>query len=487
MRDAIGRKWVKWYPHFTTVRVGILVVNFYERCVDMEIKVCDALCGSGKTSACIRMMNEDTDKHFIFVTQFLSEVDRIVRGCPERHFIAPDGGLGTGKTKLNDLRGLIDSGQNIATTHALFVCCTDEIKRLITERRYVLVLDETVDIMKMSNLKSCDVNMLSRANIVKNDDGVVRWIDDTYELENKNGDGVFSEEVRLSKSKNLLSHDDVMYYWSLPPELFGCFESVYVLTYLFRAQLLRCFLEMYNLPYDYIGVKKDGDRYCFCPVEQMNRARELRDKIHILDHQKLNAAGANRNDLSYSAYCLSDYGERNNLANRMRKNLINLFRNVFHAPSDQIMWTSFKENRAAISDKGYASGFVPYNKRASNEYSGRRYLAYCVNNFLRPWESRYYAEHGVEMDNDAYALSFLIQWIFRSAIRNGEEVWVYIPSARMRTLLRMWLDNLAEGRDLEPMKYKTPRRGYYQKKAKKEAYMPHGEIKKTRKGMAENE
>ena len=82
MRDAIGRKWVKWYPHFTTVRVGILVVNFYERCVDMEIKICDALCGSGKTSACIRMMNEDTDKHFIFVTQFLSEVDRIVRGCP---------------------------------------------------------------------------------------------------------------------------------------------------------------------------------------------------------------------------------------------------------------------------------------------------------------------------------------------------------------------------------------------------------------------
>ena len=454
----------------------------------MQIKVCDALCGSGKTSACIRMMNEDTDNHFIFVTQFLSEVDRIVNNCPERHFVAPDGGLGTGKTKLNDLRGLIDSGQNIATTHALFVCCTDEIKRLITERRYVLVLDETVDIMKMSNLKSCDVNMLSRANIVKNDDGVVRWVDDAYELENKNGDGMFSEEVRLSKSKNLLSHDDVMYYWSLPPELFGCFESVYILTYLFRAQLLRCFLEMYQLPYEYIGVKKENGRYTFCKCGEMNRAIDLRDKIHILDHQKLNAIGAGRNSLSYSSYCLQSADKRFGLTDRMRKNLVNLFRNVFHAQSEQIMWTAFKDNRSEIEAKGFAGGFVPYNKRASNEYSGRHYLAYCINNFLRPWEANYYIEHGVEMDNDAYALSFLIQWIFRSAIRNGEEIWVYIPSVRMRTLLRMWLDNLAEGKDLEPVSYITPRKNYYEKKKqKKKSDIPYSKIKKTRKEMTENE
>lgn len=452
----------------------------------MNIKVCDALCGSGKTSACIRMMNEDTDKRFIFVTQFLSEVERIMRNCQERNFVAPEGGIGTGKTKITDLKSIIERGENIATTHALFVCCTDEIKTLITERHYVLVLDETVDIMRISDLKPCDINMLSRANIVQSDGEIVRWVDEAYEHENTNGDGLFSEAVLLSKSKNLLNHDDTMYYWSLPPELFGCFDSVYVLTYLFRAQLLRCFFEMYDLPYEYIGVKRDGERYCFCPPEEMNRTRELRDKIHILEHKKLNAIGSNRNDLSYSAYSTNSDKLGYDLKDRVRKNLINLFRNVFHAPSDQIMWTSFKENRAAISDKGYASGFVPYNKRASNEYSNRRYLAYCVNNFLRPWEARYYAEHGVDIDNDAYALSFLIQWIFRSAIRNGEEIWVYIPSARMRTLLKMWLDNLAEGRDLEPVKYKTPRKCYYQKRTKKAPDMPYSKLKKMRKEMDEN-
>ena len=429
----------------------------------MSIKVCDALCGSGKTSACIRMMNEESDRRFIFVTQFLSEVDRILHSCASRGFVTPDGGLEAGKAKMTDLRELLSRGENIATTHALFVCCPDEVKHLIKEKHYTLVLDETVDIMRVSEFKPCDVNMLARANVIEDDNGVIKWVDEQYEQQDKNGDGVFSEAVRLSKSKNLLSHNDQFYYWSLPPELFECFEDVYVLTYMFYAQLLKCFFEMYGLPYEYIGVKKDGDRYVFCPPGEMNRARELRDKIHILEHKKLNSIGSRRTDLSFSSYD-NKSKDKVDFLEKLRKNLINLFRNVFHASSKDIMWTTFKEFRAALSSRGYASGFVSYNKRASNDYSDRHYLAYCVNNFLRPWEARYYAEHGAKIDNDAYGLSFLVQWIFRSAVRNGEEVWVYIPSIRMRSLLKQWLSNLAEGNDLEPVAYKSPRQGNHSKK-----------------------
>lgn len=429
----------------------------------MSIKVCDALCGSGKTSACIRMMNEESDRRFIFVTQFLSEVDRILHSCASRGFVTPDGGLEAGKAKMTDLRELLSRGENIATTHALFVCCPDEVKYLIKEKHYTLVLDETVDIMRVSEFKPCDVNMLARANVIEDDNGVIKWVDEQYEQQDKNGDGVFSEAVRLSKSKNLLSHNDQFYYWSLPPELFECFEDVYVLTYMFYAQLLKCFFEMYGLPYEYIGVKKDGDRYVFCPPGEMNRARELRDKIHILEHKKLNSIGSRRTDLSFSSYD-NKSKDKVDFLEKLRKNLINLFRNVFHASSKDIMWTTFKEFRAALSSRGYASGFVSYNKRASNDYSDRHYLAYCVNNFLRPWEAQYYAEHGAKIDNDAYGLSFLVQWIFRSAVRNGEEVWVYIPSIRMRSLLKQWLSNLAEGNDLEPVAYKSPRQGNHSKK-----------------------
>ncbi|MFF5400921.1 hypothetical protein ACFY5J_26965 [Peribacillus butanolivorans] len=61
----------------------------------MTIKVIDAICGAGKTSYAIQMINErankvgfgddepySSDKKFIYVTPFLSEVKRI----KERHY-----------------------------------------------------------------------------------------------------------------------------------------------------------------------------------------------------------------------------------------------------------------------------------------------------------------------------------------------------------------------------------------------------------------
>ena len=33
----------------------------------------------------------------------------------------------------------------------------------------------------------------------------------------------------------------------------------------------------------------------------------------------------------------------------------------------------------------------------------------------------------------------MLQFIWRSAIRDGKEIWIYIPSIRMRTLLKKWI------------------------------------------------
>lgn len=419
----------------------------------MSIKICDALCGSGKTSACIRMMNEDAGSKFIFVTQFLSEVDRIKAACSSKGFVSPDNDPEARKTKLADIKRLLREGCNIATTHALFLSCTDEIKDLVRDQHYVLVLDETVDLFHMSGLKTCDMNMLIHSKIVEEEEGSIRWVYEEYEKEDYDGEGKFSHEVLLSKSKNLLKFGDEYFFWMLPPELFECFHDVYILTYLFHAQLLRCFFEVYEIAYEFVGVRFTEGEYRFCDPGEMDRRRDLRNKIHILEHDKLNEVGDLRSDLSVSSYALRKHREGEGLAERIRKNLVNVFRNVYHAPSDQIMWTVFKDFKGAVAAKGFTNSFVPYNKRASNEYSNRRYLAYCVNNFLRPWEVRYYKEHGVFVDQDSYALSILVQWVFRSAIRNGEEVWLYVPSARMRSLLKQWLENLAEGRDLDPVVY----------------------------------
>jgi hypothetical protein len=43
------------------------------------------------------------------------------------------------------------------------------------------------------------------------------------------------------------------------------------------------------------------------------------------------------------------------------------------------------------------------------------------------------------MSEDIYALSEMIQVLWRTAIRNDEPVMFYIPSERMRGLFHLWL------------------------------------------------
>ena len=85
------------------------------------------------------------------------------------------------------------------------------------------------------------------------------------------------------------------------------------------------------------------------------------------------------------------------------------------------------------------STFVACSIKATNKYSDRHLCLYCVNRFLQPQIADFYEKRGFPIDEDVYALSEMIQWIWRSAIRKGEPITVYIPSERMRKLFLDWL------------------------------------------------
>ena len=83
------------------------------------------------------------------------------------------------------------------------------------------------------------------------------------------------------------------------------------------------------------------------------------------------------------------------------------------------------------------------NQRAVNSYRNCRYLAYGVNRYALPDSYNYFLYKGVQMDVRKWALSEMIQWIWRSAIRDGNDIWIYIPSSRMRGLLEDWIKEVS--------------------------------------------
>ena len=109
------------------------------------------------------------------------------------------------------------------------------------------------------------------------------------------------------------------------------------------------------------------------------------------------------------------------------------------SPAADALWSCFSGAKKKYSVRNYASAFCACNARATNEYSSRHHLAYLINVFDNPFVISWFKEHGVTVDNNTFALSQLLQWIWRSAIRNGEPVDLYLPSSRMRRLLMNWL------------------------------------------------
>ena len=81
--------------------------------------------------------------------------------------------------------------------------------------------------------------------------------------------------------------NDMVFYWSLSPEIITSFKDVFVLTYIHQGQSIYHFLNIHHIDYEFIGVKKDNGGYRFC--DEINNVpsyvKDLSEKIHILDKE----------------------------------------------------------------------------------------------------------------------------------------------------------------------------------------------------------
>ena len=124
----------------------------------------------------------------------------------------------------------------------------------------------------------------------------------------------------------------------------------------------------------------------------------------------------------------------------LKNNIYNYLNNICDGNSNDNIWTTFKDYQNQLKGKGYTKAFVSVNSRATNEYRDRHNIVYPVNRFLNPYVKSFFTSNGIEINENGWALSEMLQFIWRSAIRDGKEINVYIPSKRMRNLLKAWIE-----------------------------------------------
>ena len=209
---------------------------------------------------------------------------------------------------------------------------------------------------------------------------------------------------------------------------------------MFAAQAQKYYFDFYGIEYNNLYITGDSvETYALTAEPVDYDYPDYKSLIHICENSKLNGIGEAENSLSKAWY----QRNRNNVLIRTLKNDTgNFFKNYMKTKTRENLWTTFKDYQKAISGKGYAKGFLSCNMRATNEYRDRVAVAYLINKFFNPNVKHFFAENGIEVDEDAYALSEMVQFVWRSAVREGGEIWLYAPSKRMRLLFRAFLNDI---------------------------------------------
>lgn len=413
-----------------------------------EIFIVDSMMGSGKSTWSIQYMKkrQKEGERFIYVTPYLDEVERVKKECG---FCEPEQSKGG---KLESFKSLIIQNKNVATTHALFKILDQEAIELLSVG-YTLMLDEVLDVVQESTIPNGDIENMVELNILKYSDDKTLVMGDIDIVNKKaNEENKYKEIATNLLRKNLelmVGKKTSALIWLFPLDLLDVFEDVFILTFMFDGYPMKGYLDNHGIK----QLKKSV--VCSNPLELYEDRvyklvdyfkpdlKSIKHLINVADKGKINEIGEKSNTFTYS-YWEKLVKDKNHLEwINLRKNINNYLKHFAPTTSSKkIIWTTFTKARSSLYSSSLKDdNFVANNIRATNDYKDMNVVLYMVDKRYNPIIEQWFKSKNIKIDEDLYAIGEAIQMIWRSAIREGNEIYLYIPSKRMRTLLENWIDN----------------------------------------------
>ena len=399
--------------------------------------------GSGKSTMAINHINTNQNRKFLCIVPLLKECERYEEQT-NIDIIDPE----KWGSKWKHFRWLVENDKNIVTTHALIQKMDLDMLELLKSKDYSLMIDECLDVLNTYKISKDDLKIIFNEKLVSlDDDGFLVWNEDKKPYK-----GVYGDIKRLCSFKSLMgfkkdNSDELarILMWNFPVDFFKCFEESYIFTYLWDGSIQKSYFDIHGIKYEKYMLNENKELIPHNKTLEYEKRRKAVDLINIYDG-KFNSIGmkiGKSNPLSKSWY--EDKRKKNlSIFNQLKNNTENYFRTVTNTKSYQNMYTVFKPYCKYVKGEGYAKGFVPCNARGTNEFREKTSLAYLINFFMQPDIKQFIDHYHIEFDEDLFSLSALLQWIWRSQIRDGQSINIYIPSERMRMLLKVWMDECKE-------------------------------------------
>ncbi|MCG8092484.1 MAG: hypothetical protein JAZ17_02470 [Candidatus Thiodiazotropha endolucinida] len=415
-----------------------------------KITVVDAIMGAGKSTWLINYLNKEyacpeartpgnAPKRFIVIVHSLDEVDRFTSSCPALNFKDPQPVHGR---KLYGLQELADEGENIVTTHALFKMMTPEVIQSFLSYGYTLMVDEVLSSVEIfNNLSGKDREMLFGGGYVIPDEitGRLHWNNNLHA--DYPSTGRFNDIRKLCEIGSVVLFKKTTLLWEFPSDFLKAFREIYVFTYLFEGSPMAAYLKSQGFTYETKSISKSMDNLIeISEVDESELKARLRELITIYDGP-MNNIGTPR-DIGQEQPLSATWYKRmtTKITPKLKSSTENFFKRIASTPAKDNMWTAYKASSKSLKGARYAREWTPVNLKATNDLIEKKSLAYLCNLFMHPSIRNYFDDRDIKVSDDLYALSELIQWVWRSQIRRGDPIYLYIPSQRMRELLIDWLN-----------------------------------------------
>ena len=405
----------------------------------MKIEVLDSIMGSGKSTGIIKWMADNPQNKYLYVSPLLTEVvDRIPSECEALGFESPS--TESHRTKGEHLTDLLKDGCNISFTHSLFMSLTKEHLKLIKREAYTLIIDEEIDFVEAyqgKDYKKEDIITLENSGHIKVNEEELGRVDWTWDSDN------FEEGSKYSKLKRMCNlgmvhcakRDRGMIVLHLPISLVSAAHRTIVLTYLFEGSVMSRFMDM-----------KGVSVTPFTEVELIKTVAQVKEEacrlIKIEDTPSIiNLRDSGKFGLSSTFYRNANKEELKQVSNAIKSacRKFDKSRVIYTLPKDMVLPAA---GVAKVKVAGYKAKdcFLYSGIKATNDYSDRDVVVHAFNKHPLVPLTAYLYDYGFPLDSDLFALSEMVQFVWRSSIRNGCEIHLFILSKRMRKLFTEWLN-----------------------------------------------
>lgn len=394
----------------------------------MDIRFKDKPCGLGKTTEAINSLSHR--ERYLIVAPFLSEVERWKAEASVPLAVAPEN-----VNKSDWLRDNILEGNSCVVTHTLFDL-VDLSRTDLSE--YHVIIDEVFDtVQAIAGVKEEVWEAVYLGEAYATVDPATGRVDPTDKWDRLSEEVEKLASVRTdlyakAKAGTLYKANKGFFVSLVPSELFCSPRSCTVLTYLAESSEMVGYLRRLGIPFRIDRTDDTAFRAGFKQRLSIKDIPALRDvSMTHTQQDQMKATGAKK-----VANALMNLRGRELVGVPQEKIMLSCNKGKWHDKFDKPQGPFAKGSKLSLAN------FLPKTTRGTNKYRHCSHAVYMNDLRLNPAEKEWLCWS--KEDEEAWAISELIQWVMRSRLRDGEDVSLYLASGRMKALLEDYLNNKKE-------------------------------------------